>query len=613
MQELHSGAVCSNSRPDEQLGVVLAVLRKHKILGTSVPGQEITDVLSGIFFQKMHECNASGVLMGYDELIKFTAAEKDVADISKNLMQNMFTAFGNALESYLIMVQTGVIFLYLKYTREAPESLIVGPLQGDGGAECFLGFWGSRAEHRRFEDGRVRACVSWPGVPRHALPYLILSRLVPVEVTDGVLTDGVLEEKKENRSEVFAVLGSLSDANISKTVTARICTPCITYEDHNLRYRTYNRQGADEGIRRALDGARDSLPVKIVSFRITGGLIRRTRAKSNSTARVYLKIGKGYTWPKSDADGFHAALTALCGVLGKALEAQKVTVESVTEDASLLVTYNGERAELILDVEEEQALKPQKYSLMRFREEYELFFQRVIRKQDKFAETCVTVKHFLNAHGFFPNHIGNKAVEILCYRTSSQVKTPGAALLAFLSTEYASEYALDIRKGRDKIRACAAKSRSGCGSVSVNYLGGIYNVPLPSGSVMSRMNETLKASLGIAQSGPGISGAGYAPGPFLRNAYIPRHTTASFFLSRRAWKGYEEARRIRGVTEEIQEDKCFDILQSLGCEVYFMGTDALAVYVTEKSMKQIDMLVGISLLYTNMKFLKCQYEVPEIP
>ncbi|OAG29934.1 hypothetical protein NEDG_01481 [Nematocida displodere] len=567
---------------------LLKLLKKHKLVGLPAKPLDITSEEKDVvvralkeeaFFRNIEECEKVGTYVGYDEIVDYAlptrhTPEKESAEVASLLLR----VFGPTLDSFYLGVHGERGYLHLRYSGLI-EKLIIGPVETPGEeselTKRFQFLWGKRVEHRRFEDGKIRICANWKEMPLHAMPYVLLSKIFSIAADNGRVPGG-----QKNRR-------------------GRLVSPVIALEPFFKTYALYNRPGADEPIRKALDRAGAGLPVKVLSAVFTGSAARKTRILEGDRAIVYLNLGAGYRWPVENTELFGAAVTALNGILGKSMHTHTLRVEGLSKSNTLYAQHNDEKVELVFNIEEEAALIPQKYSLMHFRLEYQKFFNDITQNNKVFAEICVLIKQLLFAHGFYPFYLGDIAVELLCFRTAYGAKTLSGGLKAVVSTQYSRGYQVDIRRGKHRVRAKAD------GKINIVHTSGMFSIDLPEGVVFDRVNQMFRMATACLDSQPGIN-IDYSLSPAFKHIFVPDAAGTSFSLSTVPYQGYTEishhSAELGGNAAQKDTEYCFAALREIGCFPYFCSSGRLLVQVENEALK--DLAVGMTVLLTGMKYIK---------
>jgi len=567
------------------------VLRKHKIIGCPIGEhesalqkkqrkEEVFKQLKGSrFFRDIEECEKKGVLVGYDEVIEYknknSVTEREEAEEIERLLTSCLS---EDLDSFYLCKSNGKLYLHVKYAAEM-KKIRVGPVSASNGEteeeREFKAMWKERTEHRRFEDGKIRVCASFLEQPRHAIPYLVLSRIFRLKVSGGVAgPEGVPR-------------------------TGKLLGPTFSLENQSDTYRACNRPEAGEFLRKKIDGIKETFPVKILGALHTGSIARKTRASVERRSQVYLRLAQRYEWPVDAPEMFENAVIALNGVLGKYLTGSGTKIEGISKDQTLYAEISGEKIEFIFDIEEETKLNPQKYNTMRLRVEYDRYFRDTLRENKALAETCSLVKELLLANGIYPHYVGDKTVEILCVRTAANCKTVGGGFKSAISTQYSYGYHLDTRKDKRKIRA------QNNGKMTIVHDLGAVEYDLPSRETFSRMNEIFRRSTALVEGSPGID-MNYVVTPVFKRLFVAESGGASFILSRVPGREYEEISRAKrdlsGNARASDPEYCFLALKNVGCNAYFCGNHRLQVEVCPGG--NVALAVGISVLHTGMRYIK---------
>ncbi|KAI5188456.1 hypothetical protein NECID01_0087 [Nematocida sp. AWRm77] len=571
---------------------LLELLRKHKLVGVPVewtvsPEDTKAEVVQRLsqekFFRKLEECEKRGVLLGYDGLVECTELWKEktkqsVQEACARLGKQLEKVFQDELDSFYIGELNGKVYLHIKY-RGRLSNLWVGPVVNlslrTQEEKTFRALWEPEIEHRRFEDGKIRICASFLHHPSHAMPYVLLSRVVGMQAENGrISTDSALG------------LG-------------RSLMPVIPTENTQNMYNAHNKPGGEEFIKQTFDRVKDSAPVSVLQNYITGSFSRKTRVCGNTQAQVYLKLDGTHKWPVEHTEMFANALTAMNSIFANVLRHKKIEVEGISPEGTLHVKFAGERAEMIFSIESEAKVNPQKYALMNFRIEYDKFFHQVSRENPVFPEICVLVKQLLFAHGLYPYHVSDKTVELLCLRTAVNCRTLEGGFKAVLSTQYAHGYSIDIRKGKTKV--CARGNEQ----VSVTHELGVFSYLLPEKKVFAAMNAVFYKAAARIESFPGMN-TSYALTPVFNNLFVPSMDHADFSLSRIPLKSYTEVDHyttaLGGCMKTSSIQHCFSALKEQGCTAYFCGTEKLLVCVEDK--EKVPLVLGMSLFLTGMRYVR---------
>ncbi|KAH9386082.1 uncharacterized protein NEMAJ01_0978 [Nematocida major] len=587
--------------------LLLQTLQKHKLLGEPLREFKVKEetkecvyaaLKTELFFQNIEECESRGVLMCYDELVEYSlpavSSEIKISDEEIYYMEKTLkSVFRHALHSFYLAKSGDKLYLHIKYAEE-PSTLIVGPVvqsgktaETDTEAAEFMGLWEGLIEHRMFEDGKIRVCAHFKDCKPDTMRYEMLCRIFSIKT----------QESKKAASKKAASEKAASEKAGCKR-PARILTPTIALESVDLGYQGSNRKKSHLSINSSLDAIRESFPVTIIESVYTGPYSRMTRAIAEQRSQVYLKVGRGHIWPKHDARLSDASITALNGVLGKSLE-RHTTIEGISKDNTVYSTLFGERFEFIFDVEGEQSIHPEKYHLMNFRVEYERFFQEASSRQKGFPRLCALVKNLLHAHGLYPHYISDVAVEIFCYRTGYSANTLSGGLRAVMSTQYSYGYALDIRRGKCKIRPKKT------GKIEITHSAGAYTIDLPPESMHNEMNQIFKSSLQMTENIPGITESREVSSVF-RGLFVPSTNGVAFSLSSVPLRDYTEiahyTAHLGGAHTRTDEAHCFSTLIDMGCTPYFCRSGILHVRMSDQSSAKL--AIGAAVLLTGMKYIK---------
>lgn len=583
--------------------VLEQLLKRHKLIGVPLKPYDIPEetkeslysvLKTDLFFEHIEEYEYKGVSLCYDELIEYTVNKhsdrfKTAHEEIKYMGTYLKSTFRDILHSFYISKYQDKYYLHIKYTRE-PSTLLIGPEvprektpESTAEIEEFKKIWADAVEYRKFPDGKVKVCVSFKPSANDTMRYEMLSKIFRI-VTEP--------ETKYSKKD-------------AKKRIARILTPTIPHTTVETGYTELNKKQSNDLINKALESIRDSFPVTLLEAVYTGSYNRKTRAVQN-VSQIYLKVGRGHIWPTDNPRLSNATVTALNGVLGKSLEKYE-KVQGISPDNTLQSTIFGETFEFIFDVEGEQKMHLEKYYLMNFRVEYERFFQEISSKQKVFPKLCALIKNLLHAHGLYPNHISDKPIEILCYRTGYTANTLAGGLRAVVSTKYTHGYTLDIRRGKCKIRS----KHQATGTIEVTHRAGMYTIELPGEDIFNEINRIFKRTLQILESIPGITSSREVSSIF-KEVFIPSTEKIAFSLSRVQLQGYEEIshynKDLGGSSCGSDEKHCYSVLVGIECIPYFCRSGVLHVQV--KNLEILKLAVGVSVLLTGMKYIKVRESVP---
>lgn len=570
--------------------VLSQLLKKHKLVGAPAkaiePEEETKEsvykaLAKNVFFEEIEECENRGILLAYDELIEYAAQEmkgSSYAEESDYIENQLKIIFRENFHSSYLSVYRDRYYLYIKY-REEPDSIIIGPEKHQTKKskeskeyEIFREMWKNRTEYRKFADGKIRICASFQNCKPDTAKYEIISKIFQIEITKDQTKDQT--ERK-----------------------GRILTPPLPVSILDKLFEESNSKKSNDLISKTLETVRSHFPVTLLEYTYTGSYRRKTKAQAQKRTQIYLKVGRGHIWPKDNKELSDASITALNAVLGKSLEG-KARNQGVSKDNTLYCNIFGEEVEFIFDVEGERKIHPEKYRLSDLRTSYECFFQEITEKNKIFPKLCSLIKNLLYSHGIYPHYITDKAVEILCYRTGYTARTLGGGLRAVVSTQYARGYAIDIRRGKHKIRAKQT------GKIEITHRTGTFDIDLPDEKLFTKINQIFMNSLKIIENTAEVStehGAFYA----YSQIFTPSLEGITFSLSRVPVQGYKEVShysKVLGGTKGSNESACFSSLQDIGCRPYFCKGKTLHVEVEKEESTK--MAVGIAVLLTGMKFIK---------
>ncbi|KAI5171971.1 hypothetical protein NEFER03_1236 [Nematocida sp. LUAm3] len=576
---------------------VKALLQKHKIVGDPCRNIEVdqclppTSTLKAIkFFEKIEECEHIGVLLGYDELVEYTGGLSSSEEEEKEIEKLLRSVYGERLHSFFLGRIKSKYYLHLRYTRNiiyekiinGPE--IIGNIETKEGKE-FKTLWNDKVEYRRFDDGKIRICASFLSLPLHAMPFVLLSMIFMVKLENGSIS-----------------YGKISTSSAGPARVARLFNPGIALEEFESKYLSLNRIDGTDKIRKVIDAIRESLPIKVNDALYTGSLFRKTRAIGDTHSVIYLRIGSGHRWPVEDSELFSSAITALNGVLGNTLQ-KAHAVEGISSGGSLFARIRNEPVEFIFEIEEEMPINAEKYSLMRFRLSYERFFKGIACRNDIFPQICMQIKQILHAHGLYPYYIGDKVVELLCFRTAINCSTLASGIKSVLSTEYTYGYTMDIRKTPIKMRPKTS------GKIQISHESGIFSISLPSAEVFAHMNSVFRQANLILEKRCGVQ-ENFIVSDLFKKIFIPNGKLASFSLSNLPLKDYTEIAHYQsslgGCSKSSSFKKCFETLHSLGCIAYFCSSGRIFVYVPTSSL--IPQIIGVAVLLSGMKYIRTSAE-----
>lgn len=572
---------------------LLSLLAKHKIIGNPITleGEEpstkeeaILQLEKSDFFRDIRKCEALGVCIGYDEFVKYsTVINTNPKEENKEIEHLLRVILQDSLHSYYLTVSENNYYLYIRYTQMIHEKIRAGPLLTAAKKKTeevieYKKLWGDKTEYRKFANGQIRICVSLEAIAEHSIPYFILSRIFSLRAEGGVIESNMAKRK------------------------GVLLNPVISIESFMHSYNSLNKLFRMDYLKKMIDNIREIVPIKIQGAYFTSSMYRGTRAYSGGRSPVYLCLGKGHRWPVEDKDLFTSAIIALNGVLGKIIE-QKHTVEGLSEAHTLYATVRGEDLEFIFDIEEEYSMNIEKYNLMRFRIAYEDFFSEIVAEQKLFPKICVQVKYFLHAHGLYPHHLTDKAVELLCFRTAYKANTISAGFRAAISTQYSYGYTIDIRKGKVKMKPKES------GKISVTHSSGCFSLDLPEKKVFDRMNKLFLSALSVLEKNSGID-KNMLPTNVFQGIFSPSMGDADFSLSNTPYQGYTEIdhynQSLGGCTGADSFSQCFSFLNSINCISYFCKAGRLFVSVPSK--ENIPLAVGASIMLTGMKYIKRNYK-----
>ncbi|KAI5132810.1 uncharacterized protein NESG_02243 [Nematocida ausubeli] len=572
------------------------LLRKHKLVGSplreiAIENETNESVYAKLkenpFFKDIEECEAKGIYLCYDELVEYSMPTSQNIDATsheeeiKYMERELKAIFRDVLNSFYLAKKDDKYYLHIKYNEE-PSSLVIGPpaitKKQPGSSEeieRFREIWNNKVEYRKFQSGEIRLCSSLNTTAQDTVRHKMLSMIFHIKT----LPENPAKAEDGKRR-------------------GRILTPTVALDSVTIKYIELNKKKSHDSIIKSLDIIRESFPVSLLDSIYTGSYNRGTRAIAEDRSQIYLRVGRGHLWPEKDECLSDASITALNGILGKALE-RRNKIEGITPDNTLFSSVFGESFEFIFDVPMEMVWHQDKYYLMNFRIQYERFFMEIALAQKVFPKLCALVKTLLHAHGIYPHYIGSKAVEILCYRTGYKANTLAGGLRAVLSTQYSYGYTLDIRPGKNKIRAKST------GNIEVTHRDGVYTINLPNERMFNKINQVFKKALLIMESIPGVTSTHEISSSF-KEMFIPSVQDISFSLSPTQMKGYEEVSHYSSAlggssNKAADEVHISKILHSMGCIPYFCRSGVIHVSVDE--MDSLDMIVGASLLLTGMRYI----------
>ncbi|KAI5185734.1 hypothetical protein NEHOM01_1026 [Nematocida homosporus] len=576
---------------DPSVSQLTLLLRKHKIIGTpttpitlkeNTRTEAINQLQNHQFFNQLRECEEMGISLGYDDVIEYTSdlslspteEEKELGSLLQLTCQNM-------LHSFFLCQQGSHFYLHLKYTDSLADKIITGPVvtskKDTPESKRFKDIWGDQVEHRRFEDGKIRVCVSFLPKALHNLPYLLLTRLFRLKTIDGTIKHTTAKR------------------------SGRFLNPVFSVEEFDYRYATFNRPSTIESIHRTISRLTESNPIKIQEVSLTGGLSRGTKPAQMERCAVYLKVAPGHRWPVDDPELFSSALTALNGVLGKSLQS-KSRVEGLTQHETLYAQLVGEDTEFIFDIEEEKPQNLSKYDLMNFRLAYERFFKAITRKHPIFPKTCVLMKQFLLAHGLYPYYFNDIAVEVLCLRSALHCTTLASGFKAVITTKYNHGYQINIRRGRWKF------TPKPTGTLLFTHDAGLFTQALPPVDVFARCNDLFRQTTAIIEASPGLD-INLIPTKTFQSIFVPCSAGTAFALSSTPAPDYTEINHYQKSLGGCQNthntsssSQAFTTLRALGAFPYFCGTTKIFVYHHDSTT--LPLVIGTAILLTGMQYIR---------